>query len=881
MALKDLKSDLSKFRRPVEDPLVDKKRVDVPKTSNQTPLSKFLENTPDAPKSKSTTPKQGVTPSKFDNSSNFLGETTPNNFDNSSNNLGETTPTRMSLSERFLGETTPSKFDNSSNNIGETTPVDFDNTSNFLGETTPTEFRFTQQFLGETTPSEFKFVQQFLGETSPVGFDNASNFLGETTPAGFDNSSNFLGETTPNEFDGDSNFLGETTPVDFDNASNFLGVTNTTNFTFDPNFDSQAVTPTYVNFIVDDKAVGFSPFQKAKSNSKFVGVDPSQTVFDSLTSDILIVGYGNKTFKFDDTRYNVTKENDSGLGSSYTDAVLKDTYNKFNLKEESHNTWPIKQPFILSGIQRKSGEPQTLGFGSFSFIRGGAITSTARAAIDVARMGQFLLTPRGITWSLKQVGMQRTQRYGKTWTPVNLLANIGTQHLGLRFDRPGVLPQGDETYKYENIKNKNSANDGGEEEIGFLVDVYKTFSTKTTEDSFVLRKDKKGGFGSLYGIGDTEYKRQHSTFFTKGQTTSDETANFVQKINPFAKDFDPEESRYEKNLEEFGNNVDSVLSEEGIDKTFEDRGLTKSDGLIKEQPDIADYEFASYGKIKKRSNDLEGRRTTTTNDFRNLTDKNKEISELSDYKEFNQEARTFEPLRGKVNAKRVDWTNLDKNSPDNIDRWDKIMGSDKGDKTTLKNDLVHLFFYTYKGKGQDGDDYIQFRGTATGITETFSPSYNAEKPNGRADKVYMYTEFERSLTFNFKAYAGSRIEMQPMWKKLQYLATLTMPDYGTGLGYRGNVIGFRLGSLYGNGEHGVPALITSLTYNITDDASWDISILGERNPIGEIPKMIDITVGLTLLPEYFYKKDTTIYSRDWFKTQTAINTETTTPPEAS
>ena len=45
--------------------------------------------------------------------------------------------------------------------------------------------------------------------------------------------------------------------------------------------------------------------------------------------------------------------------------------------------------------------------------------------------------------------------------------------------------------------------------------------------------------------------------------------------------------------------------------------------------------------------------------------------------------------------------------------------------------------------------------------------------------------------------------------------------------------------------------------------------------------MIDITVGLTLLPEYFYKKDTTIYSRDWCKTQTAINTETTTPPEAS
>ena len=210
-----------------------------------------------------------------------------------------------------------------------------------------------------------------------------------------------MGETTPNEFDGDSNFLGETTPVDFDNASNFLGVTNTTNFTFDPNFDSQAVTPTYVNFIVDDKAVGFSPFQK-KSNSKFVGVDPSQTVFDSLTSDILIVGYGNKTFKFDDTRYNVTKENDSGLGSSYTDG-FKDTYNKFNLKEESHNTWPIKQPFILSGIQRKVVNHRLLDSVHSHLLE--VVNHICKAQSMCKRMGQFLLTPRGITWSLKQVGM--------------------------------------------------------------------------------------------------------------------------------------------------------------------------------------------------------------------------------------------------------------------------------------------------------------------------------------------------------------------------------------------------------------------------------------------------------------------------------------------
>ena len=108
--------------------------------------------------------------------------------------------------------------------------------------------------------------------------------------------------------------------------------------------------------------------------------------------------------------------------------------------------------------------------------------------------------------------------------------------------------------------------------------------------------------------------------------------------------------------------------------------------------------------------------------------------------------------------------------------------------------------------------------------------------------------------------------MQPMWKKLQY----SNPYYARlrySLGYRGNVIGFRLGSLYGNGN-GVPALITSLTYNITDDKSWDISILVKKSYWGNTKNdrhyRFDFTTRVLL------QKDTTIYSRDWFKTQTAL-----------
>ena len=40
-------------------------------------------------------------------------------------------------------------------------------------------------------------------------------------------------------------------------------------------------------------------------------------------------------------------------GHSYTDSVLKETYNKFNLKNDSFNRSPIKTTIYLRGIQRK------------------------------------------------------------------------------------------------------------------------------------------------------------------------------------------------------------------------------------------------------------------------------------------------------------------------------------------------------------------------------------------------------------------------------------------------------------------------------------------------------------------------------------------------
>ena len=203
------------------------------------------------------------------------------------------------------------------------------------------------------------------------------------------------------------------------------------------------------------------------------------------------------------------------------------------------------------------------------------------------------------------------------------------------------------------------------------------------------------------------------------------------------------------------------------------------------------------------------------------------------------------PVEANRKTDRIEWWKTATEG----DRFDKVNASEIGADDI--NDLVHLWFQA------EGGSKVQFRGTAKGITETFAPSWDPIKYNGRADQAYKYTTFERSLSFNFQVYATSRIDMKPIWTKLQYLSTMTMPQYGEENGYQGTLVRFRLGSLY----NGKLAFIESLSYNMSDETPWEISMLGSNEPIGELPMGIDVSIGLKILGDNRPQLAQTVY--DW------------------
>jgi len=915
MALKDLKSDLSKFRMPKKDPLESKKIDEVNKKSNQTPLSSMVDSAPKIPRSQTTTNKEGVEPTKFDNSSKFLGETTPNKADNSSKFLGETTPSKMDNSENFLGETTPVKTDTSEQFLGETTPTKSnleerflgettptlsDTSENFLGETTPSKMDNSEQFLGETTPTSKDNTGQFLGETTPTPSDRESKFLGETTPVPKDNTGQFLGETDPNEFDNSSNFLGETTPTPANNESRFLGETTRdkitqgdkekgettpTEFKFNPNHSDRGVTPSEVNNFEDIHATGFNSKFGGVESTKFIGVNPNNTVFDGTTS--LYSNIDDSTFTLGKT-YEQSFNSSGRLNSGQTGfgigkgqaqrkspSFLDEQYNKFNLKDDSPNTGLglFRHPLILRGIQRRGiskGEPQSWGVLGVTFddglIRGGAITSTVRAAIDTARIGAWMASVEGLLWGVKQLGLQQSNpnvetfgigiRRTKIWTPINTLASTLGGFAGLHPNRHGVTPFDLNEGTYSEVLGKKVLTHIDDRTLSTgptsnrLVNKWnKEFKqlpngdvTDTGDGSKLLDKLKNafsGGPNSLYGLGD--FSPNQSTENTipdkKDGDPSGREYNQKKAYNPTKAATNTSVTKgepFEEDNTKLGLNANNLPGSFLNNEINTDGESHKIESLTDSSEFIKNYETIAYSKIPERNPGNTA--NLSNNDFRSYLangGKQKERAKNEDWDSNNINKRVNFGNPGQLptsDKDRIEWWNAKKRG----DRYDKVNASDLDEE---KNDLVNMWFQA------EGGSKVQFRGTAKGITETFSPSWDSVKYNGRADQAYKYTTFERSVSFNFQVYATSRIEMKPIWTKLNYLSTMTMPEYGGDAGYQGTLVRFRLGSLY----NGKLAFIESLSYNMSDETPWEISMLGSKEPIGELPMGVDVSIGLKIL----------------------------------
>lgn len=137
-------------------------------------------------------------------------------------------------------------------------------------------------------------------------------------------------------------------------------------------------------------------------------------------------------------------------------------------------------------------------------------------------------------------------------------------------------------------------------------------------------------------------------------------------------------------------------------------------------------------------------------------------------------------------------------------------------------------------------DTTQFRATITGLTETFSPSWDSNKFIGSPFNYYTYSGIERSVSFNFKVFSLNIQEHNNAWNKLQYLAKKTYPIGYVDYGVVAPIIDFTMTDLYSRKK----SFIESLSFTIDDNYPWEVFVEGLR-----LPHIIDVAITLKFIEQ--------------------------------
>jgi hypothetical protein len=177
-----------------------------------------------------------------------------------------------------------------------------------------------------------------------------------------------------------------------------------------------------------------------------------------------------------------------------------------------------------------------------------------------------------------------------------------------------------------------------------------------------------------------------------------------------------------------------------------------------------------------------------------------------------------------------------------------------GNSEKAINDLVKFRIATINNNKNDGSAvYMHFRAFINNFNDNYSPDWNSVQYIGRGDSLANYGGFTRSIGMDFTVFAQSKAELIPMYKKLNYLASSTAPDYSESGFMRGNLIRLTMGGYI----YEQPGYITSLTYTIPQESPWEIGINengGYDSSVKELPHMINVNLSFSPIHNFLPQK---------------------------
>jgi hypothetical protein len=119
--------------------------------------------------------------------------------------------------------------------------------------------------------------------------------------------------------------------------------------------------------------------------------------------------------------------------------------------------------------------------------------------------------------------------------------------------------------------------------------------------------------------------------------------------------------------------------------------------------------------------------------------------------------------------------------------------------------------------------YMHFRAYIKKISDSYKADWKGMEYMGRAETFYRYKGFDRDMSISFTIVAQSVQELNPMYDKLNFLASSLAPEYlddaitGASGYMAGNITYLTIGDYIVE----QPGIITSLGFDIPDESPWE------------------------------------------------------------
>jgi hypothetical protein len=217
------------------------------------------------------------------------------------------------------------------------------------------------------------------------------------------------------------------------------------------------------------------------------------------------------------------------------------------------------------------------------------------------------------------------------------------------------------------------------------------------------------------------------------------------------------------------------------------------------------------------------------------------ISNSPDYSKYNIENRVNLGDPGNSTQKNVTsytlgWKGSGNASPNSYDKMALVpLYTSENADTTIK-DLVNFRIAAISNDDPTQKTYIHFRAFLGSISDSYSGKWNSSRYVGRGEDFYTYDGFSRKISLSFTIAAQSKIELIPLYEKLNYLISNMAPDYSNAGYMRGPLVTLTIGGYILE----MPGFIEGMSIEMGEETSWEIGIDDAGEPDTSVKQLAHV-----------------------------------------